>query len=231
MTWSMLGAAAGVAFVHTALGPDHTLPFLALGRARRWSRARTLAVTAACGVAHVASSLVLGLVGLGAGLALGTLEGAEAGRGRLAAWALVGFGAAYALWGVRRGLRVRRGLELHRHEHGGEVHVHAHGTAPHAHGERVRSASVWALFLVFVLGPCEPLIPLFLLPASQGRWGLAAASAGVFGVVTVATMVLLVGFAHTGLEKVSSGLLERWSHALAGTVWVSSGLAVLYLGL
>ena len=33
-------SAAGIAILHTALGPDHYLPFAALGTARRWSLAR-----------------------------------------------------------------------------------------------------------------------------------------------------------------------------------------------
>lgn len=229
MAWNVVAAALGVGMLHTALGPDHTLPFLAFARARRWSLRRTLAVTAACGVAHVVSSLLLGLVGLGAGVAVGHLELAEAGRGRMAAWLLVAFGLAYGLWGVRHAWRARHGVTLH--THGGHPHVHAHGAAPHGHTEPPPDTTVWVLFTVFVLGPCEPLIPLFVLPASQGRWGLAATTAVVFGVVTVATMLVLVGLAYRGLQRVSFGRLERWSHALAGAVLLASGLAVLYLGL
>ena len=35
--------AATIGFVHTITGPDHYLPFIVIGRARRWSLARTLA--------------------------------------------------------------------------------------------------------------------------------------------------------------------------------------------
>ena len=44
--------AASIGVVHTLLGPDHYLPFVALARTRRWSTARTAAVTAACGDAR-----------------------------------------------------------------------------------------------------------------------------------------------------------------------------------
>ena len=60
----LLAASAAVAITHTVLGPDHYLPFLMLAHARRWSRAKTVAVTLACGVGHVGSSIVLGLAGL-----------------------------------------------------------------------------------------------------------------------------------------------------------------------
>jgi sulfite exporter TauE/SafE len=230
LSWNVLFAAAAVALVHAALGPDHYLPFAMLARARRWSLRRTLAVTAACGTGHVLSSLALGLGGAALGAALGVVEGIEAWRGTIAAWALLGFGLAYALWGVRRALRSKAGLELHRH--GGVVHLHAHGDGAHQHADEVRSTTTfWALFVVFVLGPCEPLIPLFFLPASRGDWALAAATASVFSAVTIASMLALVALAHAGFERLALRRLERWSHALAGGVIAASGFAVLALGL
>ena len=246
LTWNVLLAAVAVAALHAALGPDHYLPFAMLARARRWSLRRTLAVTAVCGAGHVLSSLALGLAGAALGAALGLVEAIEASRGTIAAWALFGFGAAYALWGVRHALRRGAGIELHRH--GAEVHLHAHASAPHRHGDAGRGAgssararagdaakgggaSSWALFVVFVLGPCEPLIPLFFLPASRGAWALAAATAAVFSGVTIAVMLALVAIAHAGFERLALRRLERWSHALAGAVIALSGSAVLAFGL
>lgn len=228
---SLLAAAAGLAVVHTVLGPDHYLPFLMLARARRWSRARTLLVTAACGVGHVASSLALGAVGLAIGAGVGWVEKWEGARGDWAAWALVGFGLAYLLWGLRRALRRRGGVELH--EHGGHVHVHLGGGRHHHHVDASKdgASTFWALFIVFVLGPCEPLIPLFVLPASRGDWALAGVVGGVFGAITIASMLALVLVGHAGLSRLPLGRLERWAHAMAGAVVMASGLAVIVLGL
>lgn len=227
---SVLAAAAGVAFLHTLLGPDHYLPFIVLARARSWSMTRTLVVTAICGLGHVASSILLGGLGVGFGIAVARIEGVEGGRGDLAAWALVAFGLAYAVWGLRQALRRKRGIETH--EHHGDVHLHSHGDSSHHHAHGMGSnVTFWALLLIFVLGPCEPLIPLFVLPASRGDWGLAVATAVVFTLVTLATMVSLTAAALTGSKQLRLGPLERWSHALAGTVVAASGLAILFLGL
>jgi hypothetical protein len=232
LTTSLLVAAVGVGVVHTALGPDHYLPFVALARARGWSRARTLAVTAACGTGHVAASLALGALLLGAGASVGALEAIESGRGSFAAWALVAFGLAYGLWGAR--VAWRRGSDLALHEHTGHVHLHRHGHEHHRHaeGERgnERRTTFWALFLIFVLGPCEVLIPLVFVPASEGRWALALGTAAVFGVATLATMVILVAALHAGVRGLSLGGLERWSQALAGAILSASGAAMI-LGL
>jgi len=231
LSWSLILAAVGLGFIHTVLGPDHYLPFVMLARARHWSLTRTLLITTACGVGHVASSVVLGGVGLALGVAVGRLEAWETGRGDLAAWALVAFGTAYAVWGVRHALRSARGLEPHQHR--GHVHLHSAGHQPHEHeaGGAASATTFWTLFLVFVLGPCEPLIPLFLLPASRGSWGMAAVVAVVFGVVTVLTMVGLTTLAVTGVRHLPLGPLERWSHAMAGVLVAACGLSVIFLGL
>jgi hypothetical protein len=241
LTWNLLVAAAGVGLIHTLLGPDHYLPFVMLARARCWSLRRTLVITAVCGVGHVGSSLLLGGVGLALGSAIHHVESLETRRGSLAAWGLVAFGAAYMLWGVRKALRARRGYRLH--EHHGHVHLHALGAQPHAHGPQAGhvllghshdvapDATFWTLFAIFVLGPCEPLIPLFVLPASEGRWGAAAATAVVFSIVTLVAMVAVTGLLVAGVARLPLGPLTRWSHALAGGVIAASGLAVIVLGL
>jgi hypothetical protein len=230
-SWSVLAAAMGVGFIHTVLGPDHYLPFLMLARANRWSRSRTVAVATACGLAHILSSVLLGSLGVVLGWTVARIEQVDGGRGSLAAWLLVAFGVAYAAWGIRRAFRRSRGIVPHSHH--GHVHLHSHGNRPHEHDEAVprSSATFWALLTVFVLGPCEPLIPLFILPASRGLWGLAVMTAIVFGAVTVGSMALMTFFGLAGLDRIRLGRLERWSHALAGGVIAISGLCVIALGL
>ena len=231
LSWSLLAAAFGVGVVHTLLGPDHYLPFIMLARARGWSRLRTVAVTVGCGIGHILSSVVLGGLGIAFGLAIGRVETLESGRGPIAAWALVAFGVTYTLWGLRHALRKRKGIEPH--VHGDDVHIHSHGLSPHGHDHHRVGAKTtfWALFIIFVLGPCEPLIPLFALPASQGRWDMAVLTAIVFGVATLVSMVGATLAGYEGLKFVRLGPLEKWSHVVAGCVIAAAGLSVIYLGL
>lgn len=49
----LLATAASLGVVHTALGPDHYLPFIALSKSRNWSVFKTARVTALCGLGHV----------------------------------------------------------------------------------------------------------------------------------------------------------------------------------
>ena len=207
LSLTLLAAAVGVAVLHTAVGPDHYLPFVALAHARGWSHTRLLGITAVCGMGHVLSSLALGATLVFVGASLGLLESIDQGRGSLAAWMLIALGLVYALWGMRLALGESKGAGRHDHEHGGKT--------------------VGALFVVFVLGPCEPLIPLVFLPAVEGRWALAGATAFTFGLATVATMVLLVGAARAGTRRLRPAFLERWLHAATGGLLAFSGAMIL----
>ena len=212
-TTLLLGATASLAIVHALLGVDHSLPFVALGRARGWTLARTLLVTAVCGAGHVASSVAIGALGVALGIATDALLWLESARGELAAALLIGFGLAYAAWAVWSRLRGRNGAHLH------------------AGADGAARATPWALFIVFVLGPCEPLIPLMVVPGIAGDWLTVAAVVGVFGLLTVAVMLLAVAVACSGVGLLAGNRLARHADLAAGLVVAASGAAVLWLGL
>lgn len=225
----LCATAAAIGVVHTALGPDHYVPFIALARARRWSAARTAAITTACGLAHVGSSVLLGLGGVALGTALLHLERVEALRGDLAAWLMLGFGLAYAAWGVRRARR--GGVHAHPHAHAdGTRHAHDHDHARehlHPHDSGATTATVgWTLFLIFAFGPCEPLIPLLFYPAATSGLVQVALVVAVFAAATVATMLAAV-FAGLAVDprRAFPGL-ARWEHAVAGAVVALCGVAM-----
>lgn len=230
----LLATAASVAFLHALLGPDHYLPFVALAKARGWTLGRTARITLLCGLGHVLGSVVISGVGIALGLAVGSVEETEAARGSIAAWALIAFGLVYTVWGLRRAWVDRPHSHLHHHADG-SVHRHTHGhAAEHAHPHGANEPgrlTPWVLFIVFVLGPCEPLIPLMMYPAALGAWTATVLVALVFSVVTLATMLGAVLLATTGLRFVSVAPLARWSHALAGLALLASGLAIEVLGL
>jgi hypothetical protein len=93
-----------------------------------------------------------------------------------------------------------------------------------------RSLTPWALFLVFVLGPCEPLIPLLMAPAAAGSLAGSAAVALAFGGATLLAMVATVTLGLTGARLLPLGPVERFTHALAGLAILVSGLGVALLG-
>ena len=249
----LLLTAASIGVVHTLLGPDHYLPFVALSKARAWTDARTAAITASCGVGHVLGSILIGAIGIAAGTAVERLVHVEAWRGDIAAWLLFGFGLAYLVWGVKRALRGETHSHLHVHADGTRhSHDHDHRLAPHVHphvatlpvadavtfapvakeaGRAAALATPWTLFIIFVFGPCEPLIPLVMYPAARHDMAGVALVAAAFGLTTILTMLAIIALSSWGLSFVRLGRLERYAHAIAGAMIFVSGLAVRLLGL
>jgi nickel/cobalt exporter len=232
--------AASLGFIHTILGPDHYLPFIVLAKARNWSTAKTVWITVLCGLGHVGSSVVLGSIGIIFSIGVNKLEMFESIRGDWAAWGFLIFGIGYLLWGLYR--LYRNKPHRHIHPHGEIVHIHKHQhehpdaavvDMPHTHAhdqKKPANLTPWILFLVFVLGPCEPLIPLLMYPAAQESMSGMIAVTAVFGIVTVGTMVAVVLAANYGASFVKLGKLEKYTHVIAGATIALSGVLIL-LGL
>lgn len=237
--WILIATAASLGFVHTILGPDHYLPFIVMSKARNWSTFRTVSITVLCGLGHVASSVLIGAIGVGFGIGLSKLKGLEAARGDWAAWAFLVFGLGYLIWAVWRLKNTKQ--HKHVHAHGKLVHEHSHNHEhatgetthiPHTHGHDKQKANLtpWLLFLVFVLGPCEPLIPILMYPAAQHSVSGLIAVTSVFALTTIITMVGVVLAVNYGVTFLKVEKLEKYTHVIAGATVALSGVLIL-LGL
>lgn len=204
-----------------------------MSRARKWSLRKTLFISFLCGLGHVLSSILLGFLGLALGIALFRLEGIESFRGGMAAWLLIVFGFAYFVWGIRRAVKNKPHSHLHLHPDGPHDHSHHHALQHmHVHDkEREVNLTPWILFTIFVFGPCEPLIPLVMFPASKHNTAGVVLVAVTFGAATIITMMAVIALASWGVSFIKMGKLERYVHALAGAMIFLSGISVQFLGL
>lgn len=232
---ALIITAASIAFFHTLFGPDHYVPFIMMSWSRKWSTTKTAMITILCGIGHVGSSVILGMLGVAMGLAVKKLEIVESVRGDFAAWLLTAFGLAYLVWGLRQAYRNKPHVHSHLHtdtcEH---THVHDHHEEHlHVHDGRKNLPSItpWALFVIFVFGPCEPLIPILMYPAAQSSlFGLVVVT-GVFSVITIGTMLVTVLLSRAGVDFLPLTQIQRFTHALAGGAIFLCGLAIVFIGL
>jgi sulfite exporter TauE/SafE len=226
--------AASIGFFHTLFGPDHYLPFIVIAKARKWSLIKTTFITTLCGIGHIGSSVLLGIVGIALGIAVTKLEALESFRGNLAAWGLIAFGLMYFAWGLRRALRNRPHKHPHFHQDGdNHVHEHIH-TEEHVHvhsSEGAINITPWILFTIFVFGPCEPLIPILMYPAAKSSLSGLILVTSVFGGVTIMTMLGIVLISSLGINILPMERLERYNHALAGATIFLCGIVIQFLGL
>ena len=177
-------------------------------------------VVIVCALGHAVGSILLGLVGIYFGLELQVLSSFEGNRVVFAAWAMIAFGLIYGSWGLKKAF-LRRPHE-HWHAHNGVFHSHQHRhDEKHAHIHNPydldkRDSSAWALFIIFVLGPCEPLIPLMMLPAvNESVIGVIGVIV-IFFLVTLITMLGVVIIGFNGLNRARFDVISRYGSTLTG---------------
>jgi len=206
----LLASTLSIAFLH-ALAPDHWMPFAVIGKAKKWSKPKLLIVTFISGIGHVGSSIILGGIGILLGLSLSKVKAVESQRGEIALWLLIGFGIAYTIWGLKK-------ARDYKHEH----------IDPHVINSK--TVTFWTLFAVFVLGPCEPLIPLMFLATEYGWAGIFMTSL-VFSVITIIMMLMQTVLAYYGIQLIRHDIADRYSHAFAGLVIALTGGFVMLIGI
>ena len=204
----LITTAALLGVTHTLLGPDHYIPFVALGKARSWSLKRTLLITILSGFGHVLSSVIIGLLLVFLGKEFLNFEMIEKFRGPLAAWLLFGFGVAYTLYGLRHAWLRRSNTE-----------------------DRSGNSTSWLIFIIFALGPCEPLIPLLMTPAAAISTTMLLTVSTVFLFATVGTMCTVVTLGCKSIEYLPKLRIGHLAHAFAGGAITSCAAGMLFLGL
>ncbi|MES2430138.1 MAG: hypothetical protein V4556_04320 [Bacteroidota bacterium] len=225
----LIVGAISVACLHTATGPDHYLPFIALSRSRGWSLAKTIGWTIACGCGHVWSSVLLGLGGAAIGWGLSKVNWIENVRGGIAGWIMLFFGLFYGIWGLFRAYKNKP----HKHfdlEDDGDIYVYEH-----RHGEAVapkerHKVTPWVMFIIFLLGPCEPMIPLLYFPAAQNSWAGMLLLIFIYTFFTLLTMLTMVLLGYYGIAFVKTEKMERYIHAIGGLTLFICGTGMVFMG-
>lgn len=222
-----------VAFFHAAI-PTHWLPFVLTSRARGWSRAKTLAVTAFAGAGHVAVTSLLGLGIAWFGFQLDERIGAAF---PWIAGALMWGMAGWYFWRQWRG-----GGICHHHPPGSHHHADEHCVEPHEeshwHDELKDSTLVsekagdWSvisgLFMMLTLSPCEGFLPVYLSAVQFGWTGFGVLSA-ILAVAAIAAMLLFTWLALLGFEKIELKSFERYEAALLGALFAVLGFLIVAL--
>ncbi len=201
----LLAGGFGVAFLHAVL-PTHWLPFVLVGRAQGWSAGMTMAAVVAAGLAHVATTAVVGgLIAL-AGLAL---EGWVSG---LLPWLSAALLFAFGLFYLVRAT-IRRP-------------VLAGGPDVQTPEPRVSDRTAFlGLVALLAVSPGEVMLPFYLSSADQGAAALTALTAA-FALGTVLGMGLFTAIARAGASILR---LERWARfegAILGLALIGVGLLV-----
>ncbi len=221
-----------VAFFHAAI-PTHWLPFVLVSRARRWSRAKTLAVASLAGLGHVALTSLLGL-----GIAWFGFQLDEK-LGHLFPWIaggiLLAIGAFY-FWRQWSGHGVGHHHVLGTPHHpteqcGHEVEAHSHWEdelkdSPLVSDKAGDGAAISGLLVMLTLSPCELFLPVYLSGVQFGWRGFVILSL-ILAVGTLAGMLVFTWLTLVGLERVQLRKFERYEAAMLGAIFTVLGVLLL----
>lgn len=231
--WSELSVliltAITISCLHTMAGPDHYLPFIALSKARGWTMKKTIFWTVVCGCGHVWSSVFLGLGGAALGWSLSKISWLESVRGGLAGWIVLGFGLLYSIYGIIRVNQQRRHKHFDVYDDG-SIYVYEHNHDGSVPIKERHAVTPWVMFLVFVLGPCEPMIPLLYFPATKNSWHGMLVLILVYTLFTLITMLVMVLLGYYGISFFKTNKLEQYTHALGGLAIFVCGAGMVFMG-
>lgn len=184
-----------------ALIPSHWLPVLAIGKQEGWSKRQTLWITFLTGLAHVLSTVLLGvgLAAIGGMLA----HRIEAFTHWLAPGLLLLLGSYYV-------------YQHYRHHHF------------HLHRQNSRFGVIGTLVLAMFLSPCLEIESYFL---AAGQYGavFVALLALVYGIVTVSGMLVWMLLALRGLQRLDWHAWEHYAGLITGVTLILSGISLFWL--
>lgn len=194
----------GVAVLHAAI-PTHWLPFVVLGRARGWTRRRTLGAVALAGGGHILATTALGV-----GLAWFGFELEERFHA-VFHWAIAGILVGLGAWLAWRAPH-------------GRGCAHCHGHPEKLVPDVTDRAALWGLFLTLTLSPCELFLPVYLTAAPHGWPGVAWLSA-VLAAATLGGMLTLTWLTLLGVQRLRFRWLDRLDSRVVGGLLCLLGIA------
>jgi hypothetical protein len=201
---SILVGSLLISLLH-GLIPSHWLPVIAIGRKENWGLVETEKITFIAGLAHVLSTVIIGIFFGVIGLQLS--DSLKSYTHIIAPSVLILIGFYF----------------IRQHY----VHHHFHLQNQKTAGKPKREI-IAALLLAMFLSPCLEIEGYFLLAGSYGWW-LVVAIAVLYSVVSISGMMIWIRLAYKGLLKLN---WHKWEHnagLISGGVLIATGVLSFFI--
>lgn len=201
---SLLVGSLLISLLHAVIS-NHWLPVLAIGRKEGWSLAETTRITFIAGMAHVISTVVIGL--------LLALIGSELTEHIEDFTKIIG-----------PSILVLSGLYFVRQHY---THHHFHLEKNQIEKKR-KGAIIVALVIAMFLSPCMEIEAYFLLAGSKG-WYFLAMIAALYAIITIVGMLVWIRITYKGLLKLN---WHKWEHnagIITGLVLIVTGIISFFI--
>jgi nickel/cobalt transporter (NicO) family protein len=198
--YSILISTIIISVLH-ALIPSHWLPLLAISKANKWSSKQTLVVTFYMGLAHVLSTILLGLFFSIIGNNLN--ESNEKYFEIIAPVILIGMGIFF----------------IYRHY----THHHFHISKAVENATSSNRKIILSLVTLMFFSPCLEVEAFFF---SAGEFGFAYVFliAFIYMLISITGMLLWMNIALHGLKKLDWHKIEHNAGLITGVVLIISGI-------
>ena len=193
-----------ISLLHAVI-PNHWLPVLAIGKKQGWSLAETTRITFIAGIAHVISTIIIGIL---LGLIGGELTEHIEDFTRIIGSSIL----------ILIGLYFVRQHYTHHHFHLQKEKLK----------KKNKTSVILALVIAMFLSPCMEIEAYFLLAGSKG-WYLMAAIAAMYSIVTIAGMLIWIRIVYKGLLKLN---WHKWEHnagIITGLILIITGIISFFI--
>jgi len=201
---SILVGSLLISLLH-GLIPSHWLPVIAIGRKENWGLGETEKITFIAGLAHVLSTVIIGIF-----------------------FGIIGLQLSDSLKSfthvIAPSILILIGFYFIRQHY---VHHHFHLQNPKT-AARPKREIIAALLLAMFLSPCLEIEGYFLMAGTYGWW-LVVAIALLYSVVSISGMMIWIRLAYKGLLKLN---WHKWEHnagLISGGVLIATGILAFFI--
>ncbi len=198
--WQLFLGSFALSILH-ALIPNHWLPLVAIAKTEQWSTRETLWAAFFTSLAHLASTILIGIL-------IGYI-GIELARNYefvpriVAPSILVAIGVVFLILDF---------ISRKKHEHNYNI----------SH-PKSRTAIILSLCAAMFMTPCLEIEAYYFQAASFGTTGILIVSI-VYLIVTISSIISLVYFAFKGITRLNTHFLEHHAKSITGILLIVLGL-------
>lgn len=186
-----------------AVIPSHWLPIIAVGRKEGWSLQEISFVAIYSGLAHVVSTVILGVAFAALGIQLS--QSLENFSHFIVPTILIALGFIFI-------------YRNHKHKH-------FHVSEPE---KKSKKEIIAALIISMFLSPCLEIEAYFLMAGSKG-WNIVALLALLYTIITIVGMVIWVRFTYRGFLKLNWHSYEHNAGIITGLTLIGTGIITFFI--
>lgn len=193
-----------ISLLHAVI-PNHWLPVLAIGRKEGWSLAETTRITFLSGLAHVLSTVLIGLL-----LAIigNQLAGYIEDFSRIIGSAVL----------ILMGLYFIRQHYTHHHFHVNQKQINT----------KSKKALLISLVIAMFLSPCMEIEAYFLVAGNNG-WEQFIIIALLYSTISISGMLIWVRIAYKGMLRLNWHKLEHNAGIITGGILIATGILSFFI--